>query len=59
MCINIAELVMARCRDLDETVRLETVRMVKSLARRKFSAVSEKLLACVAERIRDKKVVFL
>uniref|UniRef100_F1KQH1 Sister chromatid cohesion protein PDS5 B n=1 Tax=Ascaris suum TaxID=6253 RepID=F1KQH1_ASCSU len=52
---QVTELVMARCRDLDETVRLETVRMVKSLARRKFSAVSEKLLACVAERIRDKK----
>ncbi|VDM43905.1 unnamed protein product [Toxocara canis] len=52
---QVTELVMARCRDFDESVRLETVRMVRSLAKRKFSVVSEKLLACVAERTRDRK----
>uniref|UniRef100_A0AAF5Q1N0 Uncharacterized protein n=1 Tax=Wuchereria bancrofti TaxID=6293 RepID=A0AAF5Q1N0_WUCBA len=53
---QVIDAVISRCQDLDESVRLEVLTMVQGLARRKFEALSEKLLTYVIDRIRDKKV---
>ncbi|VDM21206.1 unnamed protein product [Wuchereria bancrofti] len=54
--LGVSDAVISRCQDLDESVRLEVLTMVQGLARRKFEALSEKLLTYVIDRIRDKKV---
>ncbi|KAK6105249.1 hypothetical protein QQG55_19505 [Brugia pahangi] len=53
---QVTDAVISRCQDLDESVRLEVLTMVQGLARRKFEALSERLLTYVIDRIRDKKV---
>ncbi|KAL3997575.1 hypothetical protein ACH3XW_11460 [Acanthocheilonema viteae] len=53
---QVTDAVILRCQDLDENVRLESVTMVQGLAKRKFEALSERLLTHVIDRIRDKKV---
>ncbi|CAG9538208.1 unnamed protein product [Cercopithifilaria johnstoni] len=53
---QVTDAVILRCQDLDENVRLEVFTMVQGLAKRKFEALSERLLIHVIDRIRDKKV---
>lgn len=52
-----ADLVIMRCQDVDENVRLEVLKLVQGIAKRKFEALSERLLNHAVERIRDKKVL--
>lgn len=54
--MKVSDAVILRCQDLDENVRLEVLTMVQGLAKRKFEALSERLLTHVIDRIRDKKV---
>uniref|UniRef100_A0A1I7VMV3 Uncharacterized protein n=1 Tax=Loa loa TaxID=7209 RepID=A0A1I7VMV3_LOALO len=53
---QVTDAVILRCQDLDENVRLEVLSMVQGLVKRKFEALSERLLTHVVDRIRDKKV---
>ncbi|KAM3721798.1 Sister chromatid cohesion protein [Dirofilaria immitis] len=53
---QVTDAVILRCQDVDENVRLEVLTMMQGLAKRKFEALSERLLTHVIDRIRDKKI---
>uniref|UniRef100_A0A915PRF6 SUEL-type lectin domain-containing protein n=1 Tax=Setaria digitata TaxID=48799 RepID=A0A915PRF6_9BILA len=53
---QVTDALILRCQDTDENVRLEVLTLVQGLAKRKFEALSERLLMHVIDRIRDKKV---
>ncbi|VDN07839.1 unnamed protein product [Thelazia callipaeda] len=52
---EVTDAVILRSQDVDENVRLEVITMVQRLTKRKFEAISERLLTHVIDRIRDKK----
>ncbi|VDN43597.1 unnamed protein product, partial [Gongylonema pulchrum] len=52
---QVTDALIARCKDSHQDVRLEVIRMVQRLARRKLEALSERLLSQVIDRLRDKK----
>uniref|UniRef100_A0A0R3RIA7 Sister chromatid cohesion protein pds5 n=1 Tax=Elaeophora elaphi TaxID=1147741 RepID=A0A0R3RIA7_9BILA len=53
---QVTDAVILRCQDVDENVRLEVLALVQGLAKRKFEALSERLLTHIIDRIRDRKV---
>ncbi|VDN51089.1 unnamed protein product [Dracunculus medinensis] len=50
------DLIVNRAHDPNEEVRMEVISMVRGLAKSKFDLISERLLMCVVQRIRDTKV---
>uniref|UniRef100_A0A0N5B0H8 Condensin complex subunit 3 n=1 Tax=Syphacia muris TaxID=451379 RepID=A0A0N5B0H8_9BILA len=52
---QVSGLLAARCHDINDGVRLESVTVIRKLALTKFEALNEDLLNCLAGRIRDKK----